>query len=137
MSSIAVYFLFQLLHLYVFFYQRTTLKIARVLDIANKNEAQMVLTPSWMGALGWTSTIGFYGSVIYLWVQWGFWIALAGLLFSHLFFAVVPIPSNYFYKIVIDHLQSEIKKAKNNDAKTALTGLLLKVNLIRERYRVD
>lgn len=97
----------------------------------------MILTPTWMGAIGWVGTLGFYGSVAYLWVQWGFLPALVGFSLSHLLFAIIPIPGSYFYKIVVGHLKKEIIKHKDNkEVKMVLLDLMIKVGTVKEGYRV-
>ncbi len=97
------------------------------------SKIQVILTPNWMGGLGWISTIGFYGSVVYLWVSLGFLWAIGGFILSHLVFAIIPIPQQYFYKIIVGHLKNEIKINKPNGVpKEILEDLLKRVIEIKD-----
>jgi len=117
-------------------YQRTTLTIARILENLPISEVQIILTPTWVGILGWVTTIGFYGSLVLIWLQLGILWAVLGFIVSHLLGAVIPIPSAYFYGLVIKHLQSEVKRNKNLEKREVYKAFLSSVEKIKNTYKV-
>ena len=84
---------------YVWSFQRFTLSLARAGDSGRSTfDTQCLLTPIWMGALGWLK-YATLASVIYL--LWGrkAWVWMAGYLFSHLvgyaFLPLLPLTSHF------------------------------------------
>lgn len=136
MESFILFFVILALHTYVFMFQRATLTIARVIEILPIAQVQVILTPNWVGAIGWMSTIGLYASIVYIWLQHGLLLAVGAFIVSHLLTAVVPIPSSYFYNLVLKHLAKEISHEKDNEKKEIYIGLQETVKKISENYRV-
>jgi hypothetical protein len=120
-TYLVVYILSLIIFLYAFMFQRTTLQIARVLN-APISETQMILTPNWMGALGWVGTIGAYGVLILIWTSFGIATALLGLVVNLTISVILPIPYQYFFKMVLNHLNSEINKS-NEEKQEAYKSL--------------
>lgn len=122
-------------------YQRITLSIARVLRERVSNvsitNAQMLLTPNWMGLLGWTSTIGLYASLILIAWQIGILWAIVLLIAVHASHAIIPIPSGHFYGLVKKHLQKEMKGRHDKDIKDAYAELWTHVVMIAKNYKVS
>lgn len=114
MLAIIVFIIFFILHTYVFMYQRTTLAISRHGEspVLSVQQLQIYLTPTWLGALGWISTIGLYGSYVLLWLQFGWFWPILLFFLDNFATALIPIPSHYFYGLVLKHLQSEYKKGR-------------------------
>ena len=137
MLSIFIYCVFLTLHILIFMYQRATLTIARLLQSNSVSEIQIILTPVWLGVCGWITAIGFYGSLIYIWFQYGILCAILGFIFSHFLSAAIPIPSSFIYELVIKHLRSEIMKNKNPETKKPYESLLLSVERIKATYKVS
>lgn len=135
--SIYVFVLFNLLHLYVFLFQRVTLTIARLTEGVPRNDLQLALTPTWIGILGWVSNIGFYGSLVYLWLDKGLLWAVGGFIISQIVFAIVPMPQNYYYKIIINHLKKEMQNTKEIEKRIVFEALLGKVEGVRKNYVAD
>lgn len=117
-------------------FQRATLTIARVIEILPIAQVQAILTPNWVGAIGWISTIGLYASIVYIWLQHGLLWSLGTFIGSHLLTAVVPIPSSYFYNLVLRHLRQEISREKDNEKREIYEDLQKTVKKISENYRV-
>lgn len=136
MESVILFFVILVVQTYVFMYQRATLTIARVVEILPITQIQAVLTPNWVGAVGWISTIGLFGSFVYLWLQHGLLWAIGAFIGSQLFTAIVPIPSKYFYNLVLRHLRQEISREKDNEKKEIYEDLQETVKKISENYTV-
>ncbi len=136
MESFILFFVILALHTYVFMFQRATLTIARVIEILPIAQVQAILTPNWVGAIGWISTIGLYASLVYIWLQHGLLWALGAFVASHLLTAVIPIPSVYFYNLVLRHLTKEISREKDNEKKEIFVELQETVKKISKNYRV-
>lgn len=135
--SVYVYILFNFLHLYVFLFQRVTLSIARLAEGVSRNDTQMILTPNWMGILGWISSIGFYGSLIYLWLDIGILWAVGGFVLSQIIFAIVPIPQNYYFGIITKHLTKEMTNSKKIENRLIFASLLKRIEGIKKDYVAD
>lgn len=134
---IIIFFVFFLIHLYVFMYQRATLTIARALDSQPVTQVQTILTPNWMGLFGWISTLGLFGSYVLIWLQMGLlWVVIIFVL-NQLASAIVPIPSRYFYTLIEKHLVSETKKLKDGKDRAALVVFLAQVKQIMSNYKVS
>lgn len=137
MVALLIFAIFFIVHLYVFMYQRATLTITRAMGNVSIAQVQMVLTPNWMGVLGWISTFGLYGSYILIWLQVGLIWAIALFILNHLISAIIPIPSKYFYNLVEKHLEKEIKGNKNKEQRAALIVFFAQVKQITENYIVS
>lgn len=141
MIFIAIFILFYLLNTYVFMYQRTTLTIARILrekvSHVSITNAQMLLTPKWMGLLGWISTLGLYGSLILIAWQVGILWAIGILVAVHVSHAIIPIPSGYFFDLVKKHLQKERDNQKDKEIKDTYSELWTHVVMIAKTYRAS
>jgi len=137
MIAFLIFAIFFLIHTYVFMYQRTTLTIARAMGNVPIMQVQTILTPNWMGLLGWISTFGLYGSYILIWLQVGWLWAIGLFILNHLSSAVIPIPSKYFYNIVEKHLVEEIKRQKGKEERGELIILSAQIKQIMEKYRVS
>lgn len=135
----AIYIIFLLLFLFVFMYQRTTLTIARILQAPSINEVQLVLTPTWIGMLGWVSW-GVYVASILIGIKYGVIVGIASAIVIHIISAVIPIPSGYFFNLIEKHLKREfIIKTSNYEHKKAeaIEELLKIVRKIRLQHKVD
>lgn len=128
---------FFVIHTFVFMYQRATLTIARVLGRVNIQQAQMILTPNWMGLLGAISTAGLYGSYIFIWLQVGLIWAIALFILNHLINTFIPIPSKFFYNIIERHLVKEIRGKRDGEERALLIGFSAQVKQIMENYKVS
>jgi hypothetical protein len=95
-------------------FQRATLTLGRLIQPEHVSKIQMILTPVWLGGIGWLTTIGFYCSLVYLGFEFGWFWAIGGWIFSHIRYAIVPIPSNHFYRLIKEHLIKTIKKFDND-----------------------
>ncbi len=137
MFALIVFGIFFLIHTYVFMYQRTTLTIARAMGNVPITQIQTVLTPNWMGLLGWVSTIGLYGSYVLIWLQIGWLWAVGLFILNHLASAIIPIPSGYFYNVVEKHLEKEIKNQKGKEERDALIEFLGQIRHLMKTYKVS
>ena len=135
MYSLIVYFVFLIIFLFVFMYQRTTLNIARIIDNLPRTEVQIILTPNWLGLMGWISW-GMYIGCILIGFQFGWVMGIASFLFTHLLSAIIPIPSNFFYNMVERHLDQEIKNSKDYEKKEIFEAFRNRVKEIRKHYKV-
>ncbi len=133
--------IFFILNTYVFMYQRTTLTIARVIRDRVSNtpitQVQLLLTPNWIGLLGWTSTIGLYGSLILIGWQINVLLAIGILIATHVSHAIIPIPSEYFYELVKKHLHKEQRQQNDKENKDTFAELWTYVDAIGNNYKIS
>ena len=103
---------------YTFEFQRITLTLARQQDIENTKDYQIILTPTWMGILGWTLNIIHILAIILVYLYHGWIIAIIYAVLSYFgfysfigFYIHYPSKKHYF-SIIKRHLLGEIKKGK-------------------------
>lgn len=116
--------LYVVISVYTFRFQRTTLSISREILGHGDPGLQLVLTPNWMGVLGWIGTALLVINIVLFFIYFG-WIWALGILgYGFIFGAfvdmVTPLPSyNHCFNIIEKELQNQIKKLKNRvpDAK--------------------
>lgn len=134
MVILTIYILSLAIYLYVFMYQRTALNIARVLDMP-VNETKAILTPGWVVVLGLMGTLGVYGTPILIWIWIGFLQALLASLFSFVLCVFSPIPHKYYFKMILNHLNSQIQKS-NGEKQDAYKSLKESIIGIEKRYSI-
>ncbi|MDP3724199.1 MAG: hypothetical protein Q8R11_01040 [bacterium] len=123
---------------YTFRFQRVTLSISRkLLDYGDTN-TQMILTPNWVGILGWISTGLLLVNGVLFFVFYG-WVYILMLSFFHFFglailekFSPIP-PYGYFFEIIEKHLGNEIKNSKDKEKENFLKKML--GNVQRNKFK--
>lgn len=121
-----VYLVFLIIFTVVFMYQRTTLNIARKMNKRNVMEMQLILTPNWIGLLGWTS-YGVYIGCILVGLKHGLLMGILAFVLTIIITSVVPIPYKQLLGIVIDHLEKERRKKGNEEVVSEYTHLLKEI----------
>lgn len=136
--SIATYIVFLLAHFYVFAFQRATLTLGRLIQPEHVSKVQLILTPNWMGALGWTTTIGFYGSLVFVGFEHGWLWAICGWVLSQILYSIVPIPSKHFYGLIKQHLIKTVKKLdKDPELRAQLLVFTAQIDGLMKEYNVN
>jgi hypothetical protein len=114
--SILLHFLF---FSYAFNFQRVTLVIARQFanDELPLRKYQLLLTPTWLGVIGWINSILLVLNLAMIFIYYGWLWALGYLATSQLLFGVVagllPFPSfEQAFDIIKKNLEAE-KKTKD------------------------
>lgn len=115
---ILILFDFFLTH-YVFEFQRVTLILSRRHIGSGSSEYQIILTPTWMGGLGWLSTIIHIVTGVLMYINYGWLFLLIYLSFVFAFYALigtlVPFPTTaYYFQVIKKHLSKEIAGKKAN-----------------------
>lgn len=131
------------LAIYSFRFQRTTLSISRMMGISglqNTANVQMLLTPSYFGALGWVSSI--LGATVF-----GLMLSNLGWLFGIMYLLIrvigisiidifTPLPSyTHCFGIIERHLQNEVKNNKSAEIKAASIRLLAELDNARKVHK--
>lgn len=128
----------------MFRFQRTTLSLSREHLGAGDTNYQTLLTPNWMGALGWINSALLVVNIIlflvfYGWV-WSLLIIACGLALTGIFDAFTPLPTySHCFDVVSKHLGKEEKRAKKEDNKELLETIRLlkrQVKNSREKHRL-
>lgn len=114
---------------YVFKYQRVTLILSRKHTGASSAEYQMLLTPNWVGIMGWMINVLHIGTAVAFFIIYGWLFAVLYLLLSYVGYgfidALVPLPSTkYYFRLIKNSIQNDIKKEKNNVNKIELEKVL-------------
>ncbi len=117
---------------YVFRFQRTTRGISQLLADDVSRSVQMVLTPTWLGVLGWLSTMLGVVTTVVVWFEWG-WIGLGmfllyALVGDALVDVVSPLPT---YRHCFDVIERELRSSP--DA-THAEQILEAVQRIKTQY---
>ena len=117
---------------YVFRFQRTTRSVSQLLVGHVDRSLQTVLTPNWMGALGWFSTGLAVATGFCAWLVFG-WLAVLGvagyaLVIAALVDVVSPLPT---YRHCFDVMESCLQSASDPDA---AAELIEKIRAIRGEY---
>lgn len=114
---------------YVFKYQRVTLILSRKHTGSSSTEYQMLLSPNWVGLMGWLINILHFGTAIAFFMIYGWLFAVLYLILSYVGYgfidALVPFPSTkYYFKLIKNSVQNDIKKEKNVINKIELEKVL-------------
>lgn len=117
---------------YVFKYQRVTLILSRIHRGLNSAEYQALLTPNWIGIMGWLVNILHILSAIAFFITYGWIIAVLYLILSFVGYGlidvVIPLPStHYYFRLIKKSLGNDIKNSKNTSQKKELDEILQKV----------
>lgn len=139
---IALLIIYFINNTFVFRFQRTTLSISREMIGYGDPHMQALLTPNWMGLLGW--------------IDMGLWIILCPLLFirfgwisviifllcvfigTALIDSFTPFPSyNQCFKIIEKSLNKDIQTTSNQNKKTTLVNLLGEIAKIKEKHKIE
>jgi len=103
---------------YVFKYQRVTLMLSRKHTGASSAEYQMLLTPNWVGILGWLTKLLHLGTAVAFFMVYGWFFAVFYLLLSFVGYglidAFVPFPSTqHYFKLIKNSISNDISSAKS------------------------
>lgn len=117
---------------FVFKYQRVTLMLSRKNIGEGNTEYQMLLSPNWIGILGWVVNILHILGVIAFFIVYGWVYAILYLILSFAGYGildiVIPIPSrHYYFGLIKKSLQNDIKNQKNIAQKKTLEKILQSV----------
>lgn len=112
--AVGLFAAYAILSQYVFRFQRTTRGISQeLLDGVDQN-LMLLLTPGWMGTLGWTSSLLFVISIAAAWWALGWVATLAvvayGLLLSAIIDVISPLPT---YSHCFNIVESTLKAASD------------------------
>lgn len=119
-------------------FQRATLTIARLIQPEVTSKTQSLFTPTWIGAIGWITTIGFYGSLFYLGFEYGVLYATILWFISQFIFAIVPIPSKHFYDIIKRNLANMSKRLENQpELRAQLIIFMAQVSSLMKEYKIS
>lgn len=101
---------------YTFEFQRITLALARLQNDKDTKDYQILLSPNWIGLLGWTLNIVHIVAVIlvFLYYGWIFAIIYLALTFLGIYSIIgyyIPFPpKKHFFKIIKNNLLNKIKR---------------------------
>ncbi|HUE70094.1 MAG TPA: hypothetical protein VMP01_04325 [Pirellulaceae bacterium] len=99
---------------YVFRFQRTTLFLARKCAPQEVTNAQLLMTPIWMGVLGWLHTALALGTIVLVYFAFGWLWTGAWILYLLILSAVVdrlcPIPP---YEHCLTLIEGELTRPKS------------------------
>ena len=101
---------------YTFRFQRTTLSLSREILGFGSTDVQVMLTPNWMGVLGWAGTALLVLNVVLVFIAFG-WVYSLLLIFyafvlGALVDAITPLPSyTHTFNIIERHLEQEARRA--------------------------
>lgn len=103
---------------YVFKYQRVTLMLSRKHTGASSAEYQMLLTPNWVGIMGWLTKLLHLGTALAFFMVYGWLFAVLYLLLSLVGYAFIdafiPLPSTQYYlKLIKNSISNDISNAKD------------------------
>ena len=120
------------LFVYTFRFQRTTLGLSREHLGQGTSKYQQILTPTWMGILGWFQTILYVSAIISVFFVYGWLFAVGYILISQVGFTLVdgitPIPSyTHCFKTIKNHLLKEIHLTNDEEMKNGLRKVLVQV----------
>jgi len=130
-----------IINTFAFRFQRTTLSISRSILNVGKAEFQALLTPVWIGLLGWISQALWIIISILLFLQFGWIQALVFLLYVFMgtafFDSITPLPSyNQCFNIIEKNLKKGVNKSKNLLQKIGLEEILEKIQTIKKEYKI-
>ena len=114
---------------YVFKYQRITLILSRKYTGKGSVEYQKLLTPNWIGVIGWlvnilhiSTAIAFF--MIYGWVEAVFYLLLSFIGYG-IIDAFIPLPpTGYYIELIKKSLRADIKNSKKTIQKNELEKIL-------------
>jgi hypothetical protein len=129
-------------NIFVFRFQRTTLNISRAIIDYGDSNIQALLTPNWIGLLGWIDRGLWIILCPLLFIQFGWISVIIFLLYVFIGGAfidvITPFPSyNQCFKIIEKSLNKDIQTTLDQDKKTALTNLSGEVIKIKEKYKIE
>ena len=127
--AIALLIVDWLLFNYVFKYQRVTLELSRLQLGQSSSKYQMLLTPNWVGVLGWLMNLLHIVTAVAFFVIYGWLYAAGYLLLSFIGYSlidfIIPYPTKrYFLRLIKNYLSKEDKRQKNTDHKEFLDNAL-------------
>jgi len=150
-------FAYFVINTFIFRFQRTTLMISRKIKIIGVGgpNLQLILTPNWVGLLGWISQGLWIIISILLFFQFGWVFTLIFFLYVFIgvgfFDFITPFPShNRCFKIIENNLNKEIQKASylirkgepekllSESIKIAVFNTLLsEIIKIKDEYKIE
>lgn len=113
-ATVGLFAAYAILSQYVFRFQRTARGISQELLGGVDQNLMLLLTPGWMGALGWTSSLLFVISIAAAWWALGWIVALTvvayGLLLSAIIDVISPLPT---YSHCFNIIESTLRAASD------------------------
>jgi hypothetical protein len=130
--SIAACIAYVLLSQYVFRFQRTTRGVSHELVGVTDPRLQILVTPNWMGALGWLSTALWIIATILTWVAFGWLGGVGVVIYAFIFGALTDIVSPFpTYTHCFNVIESALRSGPRD---LAVDDLLDKVRSIRSQH---
>lgn len=130
-----VFILYFLINTFVFRFQRTTLSISREHLGQNYPKYQMILTPKWVGVLGWINKLLMLFSVVFAFVFYGLVSIFLVLLYSFIGTALVdtitPWPSYSKCFEIIEKWFTQDKSLSKKDREE----ILKLIRLTKSKYK--
>ena len=124
--------------MFTFRFQRTTLGICRELFGHNDKKVQILMTPPWVGFLGWFHTALIVVVTGVLWLTYGWPFGLGALIYGFAGLAVVdvvsPLPT---YRFCFKLIESELDKHASTDTSGEFTRLKAQVLATRSRCLIQ
>lgn len=127
---------------FTFRFQRTTLSISQVLFNEGNPRIQVLMSPIWLGILGWTNTGLTILLSVLMWISFGwiytilFWAY--ALLGTAIVDSITPFPSyNFCFRIIKKSMKKDLSKTQSIEDKEILQEMLSKVENIESEYLKD
>jgi len=126
---------------YTFKYQRTTLELSRMHLGTGNAHYQAILSPTWLGLVGWLVNLLHLAPVILFFLIYGWIWALLYLLISFLGFgaidAFIAFPTKkYYFQLIKKSLKNDINKTKNKKQKITLKKVLKEVTKTEKKKKL-
>lgn len=120
---------------FTFRFQRTTLGICRELFGRRDTRVQILMTPPWVGFLGWSHTALFIAVTAVLWITYGWPFGLGALVYGFVGLAVVdmvsPLPT---YRFCFKLIEGELDKHASADTTEDIARLKARISATRSKY---
>lgn len=109
---------------YVFSFQRLTLSMARLNNYPIQ-EFQLLVSPTWMGALAWFCHLGILGAAGLIVYVHGWILAVIYLVFTFTFSGVLPLfHFNHFYGMILSELHKALTKCDTDAERESLDQVI-------------
>lgn len=122
---------------FIFRFQRTTLGICREMFGADDWRVQAVMTPAWVGFLGWTHRVLIFVVSGVLWKSYGWPFALGAFVYGFLGLALMdvisPLPT---YRFCFRLIEGELDKRKKEDDSGEISRFKERVLAVKSNYGV-
>ena len=122
---------------FTFRFQRTTLSICRALYGQNDPRVQTVMTPVWLGLLGWTHTALIFVMTGVLWYFYGWLFGVAAFLYGFAGLALLdlisPLPT---YRFCFKLIEAELDRHTKTDTSGEFARLKEQVAATRKEYGI-